>query len=112
MTESDEIEVCLINARHAQMGRQESIWPRLRPTSRSGSNSFTSSYGAEKMWPATRPIPDSSTFGPTPFRGTFCQIGATTTFSYMSCWIRCRIASRFFGSSSPACSRKSPSMSA
>src|SRR5262249_50378760 len=43
--------------------------------------SLTSSKGAEKMYRATRPIPDSSPLGPTPFRGTFCQIGATTTFS-------------------------------
>src|SRR5207245_7583264 len=38
-------------------------------------------------------------------------IGATIAFSWMSCWMRCSVASRRFLSSSVACSRKSPSMS-
>src|SRR5262249_41668367 len=38
--------------------------------------SFTSSYGAENAYPAMIPMPDSSTFGPSPLRPAFSQIGA------------------------------------
>jgi threonine dehydrogenase-like Zn-dependent dehydrogenase len=72
---------------------------------------FTSSYGPDQAKPAMRPMLDSSTRGPRPDSPAFSQIGATIAFSCMSCWIRCRVASRRFGSSSLACSRKRPSMS-
>src|SRR6266849_1379189 len=53
-----------------------------------------------------RPSPDSATRGPTPCRGASCQIGRTIALSWSRCWMRWRIASRFFGSRPPACSLK------
>src|SRR5215510_1960970 len=73
--------------------------------------SFTSSYGPDHAKPAMSPIPDSSTRGPMPDSPAFSQMGATITFSWMSCWILCNVASRRLGSSSLACSWNRPSMS-
>src|SRR6266446_3386043 len=73
--------------------------------------SRSSSYGSENGMPLMRPIPDSSTRAPTPDRNAGSRIGANITRSCMSCWIRCSSASRFFASTSTACSRNSPSMS-
>src|SRR5205823_4147022 len=72
--------------------------------------SRSSSYGSENGMPLMRPIPDSSTRAPTPDRNAGSRIGANITRSCMSCWILCSSASRFFTSTSTACSRNSPSM--
>src|SRR6266545_5613642 len=42
------------------------------------------------------PSPDSTTRGPYPCRRASCQIGRYMAFSWISCWMRWRIASRFF----------------
>src|SRR5262249_22608340 len=74
--------------------------------------SFTSSKGATNGYPAMSPIPDSSTLGPTPPNPPISQIGANIALSWISCWIRSSTDARLLGSSSAACSRTSPSISA
>src|SRR5207247_10862200 len=70
-----------------------------------------SSYGYANAWPVIMPSADCSTRGPTPDRNAGSRIGANITRSCMSCWMRCSIACRRFGSTSTDCSRKRPSMS-
>ena len=73
--------------------------------------SFTSSYGLEYGWLVINVRPDSVTRGPWPFRNASSQIGANIALSWMICWMRCTIASRFLASRSLACSPMRPSTS-
>src|SRR5262249_18735121 len=73
--------------------------------------SLRSSYGAEPAMLVMSPRAGSAIRGPTPYRMAGSQSGANIALSCMSCWIRWRIVSRFFGSNSVACSRMRPSMS-
>ena len=54
------------------------------------------------------PRPDSATREPWAWMKPSSQTGAYIALSCTSCWIRCRIASRRFRSSSPACSSEEP----
>ena len=78
--------------------------PALAPPRAIAASSFTSSYGAEYAWLVISVSPDSATRGPWPLMKASSQIGANIALSCTSCWILWRIASRFFASSSLACS--------
>src|SRR5207244_2703903 len=61
----------------------------------------------QERWPAVAGL----MVGNPPLRNAGSTMGAYIARSCMSCWILWSMASRFFGSSSTACSRKRPSMS-